>query len=117
MHIKTSVDNKTANASQVKLVTRIVNAQGTETAKAESAQTIEAGNVFEFSQEATVPSPQLWSTDSPILYTAVTEVNIDGKLSDREETKFGIRTISFDAVHGFMLNGKTDEAERWLRAS
>ena len=106
VNIKTSVNNETSNVSQVKLITHIVNAKGTETAKAESTQTIEEGNVFEFNQAVNVSSPQLWSTGSPTLYTAVAEVYVDGKLSDHEETKFGIRTISFDAVNGFLLNGK-----------
>ena len=29
------------------------------------------------------------------------------KIVDRRKTRFGIRTISFDAVNGFQLNGKT----------
>ena len=52
--------------------------------------------------------PQLWSIQSPSLHTAATEgLYRDGKLTDKTETKFGIRSISFDAIHGFMLNGKT----------
>jgi beta-galactosidase len=106
VNIKTTVNNQTSNALQVKLITHIINAQGTETAKTESTQTIEAGNIFEFDQDANMATPQLWSTDSPTLYTAITEVYKDGQLTDKAEIKFGIRSISFDAVNGFLLNGK-----------
>ena len=89
------------------LVTHILNAKADEVAKAQSKQTVKANNSFEFNQDAVIASPQLWSIQSPSLYTTVTEVYQDGKLTDKTETKFGIRSISFDAVHGFMLNGKS----------
>ncbi len=58
-------------------------------------------------QEIVVKNPLLWSPDSPDLYRAVTEVYADEKLTDKTETPFGIRSISFDPVNGFRLNGKT----------
>jgi len=54
----------------------------------------------------TIPTPSLWSMESPSLYTLVAEIIVDGKVIDHTETHFGIRTISFDAEHGFLLNGK-----------
>jgi beta-galactosidase len=53
-----------------------------------------------------LPKPQLWSVDSPYLYKAVTKVIQKGKLLDRYETTFGIRTFRFDAKTGFYLNEK-----------
>jgi beta-galactosidase len=105
--IKTNVTNKTVNASQVRLVTRIVNSKGSEVAKIESQQQINSNDSKEFIQGLIVNSPELWSIESPILYTAVTEVYTENKVTDRQETKFGIRTILFDAVNGFRLNGRT----------
>lgn len=52
-----------------------------------------------------VKDPALWSVDRPYLYKAVTKVVKDGKVLDRYETSFGIRTFSFDAQKGFFLNG------------
>ena len=51
-------------------------------------------------------SPILWSPESPKLYKLVTTVENDGKIIDRTETEFGIRTLAFDADKGFLLNGK-----------
>ncbi|MBR6286962.1 MAG: DUF4982 domain-containing protein [Bacteroidaceae bacterium] len=63
-----------------------------------------------------IDNPQLWSPDSPHLYTA--NIQLSGRkvaehgkaytLTPKSHftTKFGIRSFSFDAEHGFMLNGK-----------
>jgi len=53
-----------------------------------------------------IPLPELWSPESPKLYKVVTTVEVDGKIVDRKETEFGIRTFAFDPTNGFLLNGK-----------
>ena len=53
-----------------------------------------------------IPKPKLWSPDSPSLYTAVTEVKVGGKVVDRYETVFGLRTFRWDSATGFYLNDK-----------
>jgi beta-galactosidase len=57
-------------------------------------------------QTAQVRGPVLWSPESPALYTLVTTVTVDGRAVDRVETRFGIRTVAFDADRGFLLNGR-----------
>ena len=57
----------------------------------------------------TINNPILWSPESPYLYT--TEVSLSTPLSAQrgaggESVKFGIRSFSFDAENGFVLNGK-----------
>ena len=54
----------------------------------------------------TVPDARLWSLEDPHLYHLHTEVWMNGKQIDKYETRFGIRTIRFDADKGFFLNGK-----------
>lgn len=58
-------------------------------------------------QSLTLNRPPLWSLDKPVLYKCVTEVMVDGNIADVYETKFGIRTFSFDTDKGFFLNGKS----------
>jgi beta-galactosidase len=59
----------------------------------------------EVSQELNVPSPQRWSPETPVLYTAVTEIEDSrSQLLDRVENTFGIRSIAF-TTEGFFLNG------------
>ncbi|MBQ2098998.1 MAG: DUF4982 domain-containing protein [Bacteroidales bacterium] len=50
----------------------------------------------------TINNPRLWSPETPYLYTA--EVSLNGKKS--ESVRFGVRSFSFDAENGFILNGK-----------
>ncbi|MGA9778278.1 MAG: sugar-binding domain-containing protein [Verrucomicrobiia bacterium] len=54
-------------------------------------------------------APILWSPESPNLYKLITTVEVDGKVVDRKETEFGIRTVAFDPDKGFLLNGKPYE--------
>ena len=60
-------------------------------------------------ESAVFHSPILWSPESPKLYKLVTTVESGGKMVDRRETVFGIRTVAFDADKGFLLNGKPYE--------
>jgi beta-galactosidase len=46
-----------------------------------------------------------WSPDSPSLYRAVTRVVADGRLTDHQEHRFGVRTVAVSAERGFELNG------------
>ena len=55
--------------------------------------------------EFTIPQPQLWDLDHPVLYTVHTEITAEGEITDTADTAFGIRTISVDAKNGFRLNG------------
>jgi beta-galactosidase len=57
-------------------------------------------------QTVDIRDPQLWSPESPRLYTVVTIVGTGGRIVDRVETPFGIRTFAFDANRGFILNGR-----------
>ena len=56
--------------------------------------------------ESFVEHPQLWDLDTPTLYTAVTTVTVNGRVTDRYETRFGIRAIRFTTGDGFHLNGR-----------
>lgn len=55
--------------------------------------------------ELVLQQPDLWSPDSPSLYTLVCRAYKGEKETDREEYRIGIRTIHFDADRGFFLNG------------
>ena len=44
---------------------------------------------------------------SPNLYTSTMQVLEGEEELDREETSFGIRTLSIDAAHGVRINGQT----------
>ena len=55
----------------------------------------------------TISNPKLWSPESPYLYELHTKLPSKfSTLNSQLSTKFGIRSFSFDAERGFVLNGK-----------
>lgn len=59
------------------------------------------GKVFELN----VPEAELWSVDSPALYTARVRAMRDGECVDEKRLRFGFRTVIFKS-DGFYLNGE-----------
>lgn len=57
-------------------------------------------------QRVAVENPQLWSPESPALYTATTTLTHNGKSIDQSSQRFGIRTIEVVPNKGFYLNGE-----------
>lgn len=57
-------------------------------------------------QRVAVKNPQLWSPESPALYTATTSLTHNGKTVDESSQRFGIRTIEVVPNKGFYLNGE-----------
>ena len=54
-----------------------------------------------------IRSPQLWSPETPNLYTARTRIYKNKEIIDEVNTPFGIRSVSYTPEHGFQLNGET----------
>lgn len=52
-----------------------------------------------------VVNPNLWSTNSPYLYSLTTRLLQDGYIIDENIQQFGFRNIAFDSNRGFFLNG------------
>ena len=53
-----------------------------------------------------VANPQLWSPETPKLYTLQTQVYVENKLIDEVKTIFGFRTVEWETETGFWLNGE-----------
>jgi len=102
--IKTKVEGIDGNRSQLRLVTEIKDAAGKIVGTTSSTLTDADG--AEFEQKCLVSTPQLWSPETPYLYTATSKIYLGDKLKDEYQTTFGIRTIKFEAGKGFSLNGK-----------
>jgi beta-galactosidase len=107
VEIQTRVENQTARDAEVELVTDLLNANGKRVQSVSSKEIIPAKGEKVFAQNVEVTSPKLWSPDSPTLYTAVSKVLMGKKTADNLETRFGIRSIRFDAQQGFFLNGQS----------
>lgn len=62
----------------------------------------ESGTVV---QELLLPSPKLWSCESPHMYQLETTLMLNGKPQDSRITPFGVRSIEW-TPEGFFLNGQ-----------
>ncbi|MBR6140685.1 MAG: DUF4982 domain-containing protein [Bacteroidaceae bacterium] len=67
---------------------------------------VEAGESKTVTTTFFVNNPCLWSPESPTLYEAKVELKENGMAIDNAMAKYGIRSFSFDAEKGFVLNGK-----------
>ena len=67
---------------------------------------VKAGESKTVTTTVFVKNPRLWSPGSPTLYEAKVELKEAGNVIDNATAKYGIRTFSFDAENGFVLNGQ-----------
>lgn len=68
--------------------------------------TILKGQTNEVSASLELIRPRLWTLNNPSRYVAVTKIEQSGRMVDTYETIFGIRSLKFDALKGFYLNGE-----------
>jgi beta-galactosidase len=103
----TNVQNEGKVAENAAIGWQILDADGKTVATAQAApQQIAVNGTVGFTATAQLALPALWSVDSPNLYTAIVTVKSGDKVRDAERVTFGVRTVRFDAEHGFFLNGK-----------
>jgi beta-galactosidase len=105
--------NETAEKAQASISTGIfeLGADGTPGAEPVASEepreeTMFPGKEVSCTQSLTIAHPRLWSLENPNRYLAVTTVEVAGRVVDRVETPFGVRTIDFDPDRGFLLNGR-----------
>jgi beta-galactosidase len=107
---RTTLTNDGATAAAFEIEQTILAPDGRTVAHATlPALTLASGDTREFPALLAVAQPQLWSVETPALHRLVTVVRSGGAIVDREETRFGIRTIRFDPDAGFFLNGRRVE--------
>ena len=98
------------NTGAVKVKTGVYGPGGELAAEVSSENISLASGRQDVEQSLIVRRPELWSPDTPRLYTAVSEIfAADVRLLDRYETVFGIRSIEYIPYKGFFLNGEKTE--------
>jgi beta-galactosidase len=110
--IQTTVENNGAGAAGCEVVSEIVGVDGQIVATDKAAvKSIGENASLDATQKTVIEHPKLWSLETPSLYELRTTILQDGKAVDFTATRFGIRTIVFDADKGFFLNGKHVEIQ------
>ena len=105
--IKNMLLNKTDHEIKGRLILKIY-ASGNNilTGQTETEVIIPSDKNKEVSLDLVLKNPSLWSLDLPTLYHAVSELYLDGILSDMTVSTFGVRSVSFSVSDGCLLNGK-----------
>jgi beta-galactosidase len=107
LSIRTEVDNHGKGTRSARVISTILDPSGKAVEKAAAAlASIPEGDGHTYEQSIVVKQPALWSLEKRNLYRLATEVEAGGRIVDRYETRFGIRTARFDAARGFLLNGE-----------
>ena len=106
MVIRTTVSNNGRTDQHLDVVQILLDAGGKEINRTMQHIPAKAEQETESEQTMTIRQPHLWNLDDPYLYTVVTELSVDGKLTDRYKTTTGIRSFDFTADKGLILNGQ-----------
>jgi beta-galactosidase len=96
VQVKVTVENESAANQQ-----SIVEVEGQQ-----QEVSLKAGESKVVTFAYTIDNPQLWSPESPYLYKTVVRLKSEGRVAGEQRVKFGVRSFSFDAERGFVLNGK-----------
>ena len=104
--VRTTVENTLGSETEVLVRTMLLDPYGNTAGTAETGTAVAGSSRKECGLTVKVSSPVLWGVETPLMYTAVTEIIRDGKTVDRYETPFGIRSFRFDPDKGFFLNGE-----------
>ena len=72
----------------------------------ERYKNLKANSILLHGWSCEIANPHLWSPSDPYLYTATVILKAQGRVVDQKKVKFGIRSFSFDAQKGFVLNGQ-----------
>lgn len=100
----TLIHNPEKKAGEGELLVKIFSPKGEEVyARIEKTS---LSSTDPYSASFVIKKPALWSLESPQLYRAEVALTSGGKELDKITIPFGIRTISFSAKEGFLLNGK-----------
>lgn len=86
------------------LVTEIKDSTGR--VVAQNRCSAEGAKAQHYTQQFVVENPQLWTVDTPNLYTSESRIYEGSTLKDTYTTTFGIRQVKLEAGKGFFLNGK-----------
>lgn len=104
--VTASVINKGTTDETVTIKTAIFDPAGKQVSEDSKSLRAHVGRETRVSHDFRLPSPKLWSPDSPSLYRVVTRVFDRDIVIDEVSQPLGFRWYSFDAAKGFSLNGK-----------
>lgn len=106
VHIEATIDNESLQEKRMTVVAYVETTDHRQVAETKGEISVKAKDHASLTLQAKIEHPHLWSVESPTLYQVVTEIWDNGTLKDKTVTPFGIRSISYNADKGLLLNGE-----------
>lgn len=118
LKVRVETENKTSLPRTARVTVRLAReGRGGEAVSRSAKILVPAGETETAYLAMTVEKPDLWSAETPALYTLEAEVKeagifrtheaaVENGTVDTDTVRFGIRTVTADAVNGLLVNGK-----------
>jgi beta-galactosidase len=104
--VVTQIKNNLKDGQKLEIKTVIIDPSGKKIANGKMGTNGVKDSIMSNTFDFEVKNPVLWNLDAPQLYSAVSQIFVDGDLVDNYTTPFGIRSFEFTVDKGFFLNGK-----------
>ena len=99
--------NEQNTSAKTQIFTYILNSKGEKVSNTKKiANNLKINELQTVKIDLKLAKPILWSLENPYQYSVVSILKNGDKTIDSFQTKFGVRTIRFDAEKGFFLNEK-----------
>lgn len=106
VEINMKLVNKERSKKSTNVCIVLQNPNGEEVATLTLPVTVFSDSKEQIRTRVQIENPDLWSCETPNLYSCIVKVMVDEECADETIEQFGIRKISLGAKKGFCLNGK-----------
>ena len=106
VEVSYTVQNRERKSRKFEIISKITEQEGKEINSSSAIFEIEPWGKMDYSMNVNINFPKLWSLEERNLYFVESEIKESGLTVERNKTRFGIRSIVFDAEKGLFLNGK-----------
>ncbi len=106
LNIEVGIENGLTEASELIIKNELYDKENKLVEKTSEKLLVDANKTGKISTGLKIKKPELWTLDSPNLYTLKTSVYKDEELIDKTTTITGFRDFTFDPNKGFAINGE-----------
>jgi beta-galactosidase len=106
VQVQTEVANQSAARCDCTITQKLFAPDGTLAASADQGVALEPGATQAVTQQLRVRDAMLWHPEQPQLYWLHSTLSKDGKITDDQYSRIGIRSIVFERDRGLLINGE-----------
>ena len=105
LNVEVDLENGSGTSQSLRVENQLFDSKNNLVAKNTGKLKVQPNQTEKLTTSLKVKRPNLWSVDTPNLYTLKTIVYSNGKVVDESLTNTGFRDFTFDSNKGFALNG------------